>query len=335
VKDPEEGWVNAGTYRCMLYGTDEKDKIFVSPRPTHHGRIIIDKYHARGQSCPVAVCLGQEPSLWMASTYSGVAWGTSEFDFAGWLQGSPMEVVQGEITGLPIPATAEIVLEGEIPPVRETRPEGPFGEWLGYVTEPKHRKAPVMTVKAILYRDNPVILGAPPLKPPAPYSFALPLAAIAVWDQMEAAGVPGIKGVWIPVFDNSRAIVIAIKQMYPGHAKQVALAAAGCHAGSTGGARFIIIVDDDVDITNLGEVFWAVATRCDADTIDIVKGLPVSGSDPLNTFEDTARWGYIKSRVIMDACRPYMRIKDFPPVNVFSAAYREKMKNKWRHLLDI
>jgi len=330
VKDPEEDWVNVGTYRCMLYN---RDKIFVNMAAGKHGRLIMDKYHARGKSCPVVISLAQDPALWMAATYNGVPWGMSEFDFAGWLRGKPIEVIRGEVTGLPIPARAEVVLEGEIPPLGEIEPklEGPFGEWLGYVSESR-TMTPIMRVKAILHRDDPTILGAPPLKPPRPYAFSLPLAAISVWDQLEGAGVVGVKGVWIPCFDYARAIVVAIKQMFPGHSKQAALAAASCRAANSGG-RIIIVVDDDVDITNLEEVFWAVATRADADNIEIVKGMTVTGSDPLLTKEYKEKWGLVKSRLVIDACRPYMRLKDFPPVNVFSPEYRQKITSKWHDLL--
>lgn len=333
TKDPEEGWVNVGTYRCMLY-EGEKNLIAVRPNREKHAWLMMEKYHAQGQPCPVAIAFGQDPALFLAATYNGVPWGVSEYDFASGLKEEPIEVVRGAITGLPIPANAELVIEGEIPPLTTSDPhrEGPFGEWLGYYADVVETSSPVMTIKSILHRDDPIILGAPFLKPPAHSCFALPLAAATIWDEMEKAGVAGVTGVWIPIFDYAFMVVVSIKQMYPGHAKQAALAVAGSR-GAMSGARFIIVVDDDINITNFEEVFWAVATRCDPDTIDIVKGLIVSTSYPLLTESERELGGNVKSRVIIDACRPYSRIKDFPPVNKFSSEYRGNVIRKWRDLL--
>lgn len=333
TRDPEEGWVNLGVYRCMLLD-DEPNRILVKINPPRHARLMIAKYHARGQPCPVAIIFGQEPAVWMPATYSGVPWGVSEYDFAGWLRGKPVEVIKGEVTGLPIPATAEIAIEGEIPPVPEGAQytEGPFSEWLGYFADKTKGDAYVVNVKSLFHRNDPIILGTPWTKPPAPL-FAIPVQACAVWEQLEGAGITGVTGVWTPIFDSPFIIVVSLKQMYPGHAKQTALAAVSCRAANSG-ARFVIVVDDDVDITNFEEVFWAVATRCDVDAIEIVKNLIAARTDPTLTAQERQSRQLLRSRVVIDACRPYTRLEDFPKVARVSNEYRQVIMEKWGRSID-
>jgi 4-hydroxy-3-polyprenylbenzoate decarboxylase len=129
TRDPDGGWVNLGTARVQL---QERDVVSVYISPGKQTRLIAEQYWTKKQPCPVAVVCGIEPVLFAAASL-GLPWGVSEYDFAGHVRGEPLEVVQGQHTGLPIPARAEIVLEGEMPPPEvDSRPEGPFGEWTGY-----------------------------------------------------------------------------------------------------------------------------------------------------------------------------------------------------------
>jgi UbiD family decarboxylase len=252
-----------------------------------------------------------------------------------------VQVVKSPIYGLPIPARAEIVLEGEIPPfTKGSLPkEGPFGEWPGYYADTTIGEVPLMIVKAIYHRDDPIILGMPPLKPPNHY-MSLPLGAAALWDQLESAGIPNVMGVWSFVFGGVAGpfIVIAIKQAYLGHAKQTLVAASGARAGAYGG-KFYVVVDEDVDITNLHDVIWAMATRCDpGEAIDIVRGIWTSPADPairpgkraMAPGQTTLRHGYVMDRVLIDGCRPYAWLDEFPKVNSFPTALKQQMIAKWK-----
>ncbi|MFC1869736.1 UbiD family decarboxylase [Chloroflexota bacterium] len=331
TRDPDSGWVNVGTYRGMI---QESQKMHVKANVGKHGRLMIDKYHARGESAPIAVAVGQDPSLWAAACDMTVKAGTSEYEFAGWLRGAPIEVTRGVVTDLPIPATAEIVIEGEVPPPPfEKLVEGPFGEWTGHFTDRTEGVIPLVRVKSILHRNDPIIHGAPPLKPPTPYDFAFPKTAVGVWDQIEAADIPGVTGIWF--LDGAMCpsvLVIAIKQQYAGHAKQAAVVGTGCRAGTYGG-RMVIVVDDDIDITNAQEVLWAVAFRSRAEDVDVIRSLWTSPADPMMDEEARFNNNLTSSRLVINACRPWDRIKDFPPVNKFSPEYREKMLKKWPELL--
>lgn len=329
TKDPESGKINVGTYRVMI---QEMNKVSVKMNKGKHGRLAVDRSHAQGKALPVAITLGQEPSLFLSSQMP-LPPDTSEYEFAGWLQGAPIPVVRGEVTGLPLPANGEVVLEGEIPPLppEQLPKEGPFGEWPGYYTEATVGDVPLMTVKRVYYRNNPIILGAPPLKPPNSY-LPIPLGAITLWEQLEKAGVPDIKGVWGFVYGGQPGpfTVIAIKQRYTGHAKQALLVAAGARAGAYGG-KFVVVVDDDIDITDPYEVIWAISTRCNArEGIDIVKNVWASVCEPTISPEERDTRGYISDRVLIDACRPYQWIDRFPAVNAFSREFKEQVAKKWK-----
>jgi UbiD family decarboxylase len=257
----------------------------------------------------------------------------NELEFAGWLQGHPVPVVRGAVTGLPIPANGELVLEGEMPPLKdeELPREGPFGEWPGYYTDANIGETPVMDVKRIYYRNDPVILGAPPLKPPSSY-LPIPLGAATLWEQLEKAGIPDVTGVWGFVYGGQPGpfSVISLRQRYAGQAKQALLVAAGARAGAYGG-KFVVAVDDDIDITNPSEVIWAIATRCYVrEGIDVVKAVWASVCEPALPPEERSPRGYTSDRVLIDACRPYKWMDQFPKVNEFPRDYKDKVGAKFK-----
>ena len=215
--DPDEGWINLGTYRVMVQ--DEKTVgYYISPGK--HGRVHRDKYLSRGEPMPTAIVVGGDPLLYLMAC-SEVPYGISEYELAGGLRGKPYPVVKGKITGLPIPANAEIVLEGFVHPTRQM-PEGPFGEWTGYYASGA-REEPVMEIKAIYHRNNPIILGCPPNRPPDEIArYRAIIRSGLLKQQLQAAGIPGIKAVWADEVGSSRMLVsVAIEQRFPGHATQV------------------------------------------------------------------------------------------------------------------
>ena len=330
TKDPDEGWVNCGTYRCMIH--DEKTLSFYAS-PGKHATIMREKYWAKGEPCPVVMCFGQEMLLYSLATIS-LPWGASEFEMAGFLSGKPVKVVKGKATGLPIPATAEIVAEGFAPPPSEdARLEGPFGEWTGYYASGR-KEAPVLNVENLYFRNDPILFGQPPVKPPANLWFPIPLhTAATLWDRLENTGIMGIKGVYVHG-PGSRVIgVISLEQRYPGHARQVAsLAGALLHGGSCVG-RYIITVDEDIDPSNLDEVLWAVSTRTNpAQAINIVPGFLTSGLDPTLSPEQRERKEFTTAKVFIDACWPYHWKDEVPEISRASNELREDVQKKWKEL---
>src|SRR3989304_10533965 len=155
-----------------------------------------------------------------------VPWGVSEYDIIGGLKGEPLDVIEGPYTGLPIPANAEIVIEGESLPGEEIV-EGPFGEWTGYYASDA-RPEPVIHVKTIMHRNDPILNGLSPrmaIKNPIHLDFIRPAL---VWNELEAAGIPDVSGVW---FMQVGIIVVAIKQRYPGHARPGGIVPTGSPSG--------------------------------------------------------------------------------------------------------
>ena len=295
--------------------------------PGKHGRQIREKYFRDGKPCPVVICCGQDPLLFLSSG-NEVSFGVSEFAHAGGHRGVPFETIRGELTGLPIPAGAELVLEGEI--IADVmKPEGPFGEWTGYYAS-SVREDPVVRVKRVYYRTNPIITMARPGRPPSDYSLSkCVIKSAMIWDQVEKAGLSGVQGVWCHEAGGGRLFnIISIKQAYAGHAKQAAMLAAGAHAGNYLG-RFVVVVDEDIDPTNSFDLIWAMSTRCDpVEDIDFIRRAWSGALDPRKRKGDVHN-----TRAIIDACRPYEWIKDFPPVAELSPELKAKTLEKWGHLL--
>src|SRR5262249_48215948 len=243
----------------------------------------------------------------------------------------PVSVVRGAITGLPVPAASEIVIEGRIHP-GDVRSEGPFGEFHGYYPG-KAGTAPVVTVERVYYRNEPIIVGSPPAKPPNDYSYSKAVMRSALlFDALVAAGVPDVKAVWAHEIGGARMFtVVAITQRYAGHARQAGHILNQCGAGAYM-SRYSVVVDDDIDPSNLHEVVWAVATRTDpAVDIDIIQRGVGSKNDPM--FVAYRHDAALSSKAVIDACRPYDRLEEFPVVAEASRELQEKVKAKWPDLL--
>lgn len=325
TRDPDEGWVNWGTYRVMIH---DKDTVGFYISPGKHGRIQREKYMSTGRPCKVAMSFGHDPLVFLAGSIE-VPYGISEADFVGGVRGEPLEIFEGEYTGFPIPASAEIVIEGDAI-FDQPRTEGPFGEWTGYYASDE-RPEPIIKIKRLYHRNEPIILGSPPGRPPAELGwYRSYLRSALVWDELEKAGVPDVKGVWLTVSGGSRLVlVVAIKQRYPGHARQAAIVASQCHAGAYLG-RYVIVVDDDIDPSNTDDMIWAMASRSDPATdIEIIRRC---WSGPLDPIIEPGKKGF-NSRAIIDACRPYEWMKQFPKVAESSKEVLDATAKKWGKIL--
>jgi UbiD family decarboxylase len=319
TRDPDDGWVNLGTYRVMIH---DKGTLSFFISPGKHGRIHRDKYFSRKENCKVAISFGHDPLLTMVAG-TEVPYGVCEYDYAGGICGFPVEVIEGEYSGLPIPAYSELVIEGE-GCFDEMKAEGPFGEWTGYYAS-STRNEPVIKIKRLLYRDNPIILGYPPSRG----TIVTALRAALIWNELEMMGIPDIRGVWCHPYAGHRLfVIISIKQRYPGHAKQTAAIASQCHAGAYLG-RYVVVVDDDIDPSNMNDVVWALATRSDpAQSIDILRRC---WSGPLDPVIPVDKKGH-NSKALIEATRPYENLKDFPVAIDVGKELAEQVTRKWRDL---
>jgi UbiD family decarboxylase len=324
MQDPDDKWINAGTYRVCVH---DRDTLGIWISPGKHGRLIREKYWTNGKPCPVVISFGQDPILAkVASWYE--AWGVSELEIAGWLFGAPVKIIRGQETGLPIPVTSELAIEGFIvPPSADSRPEGPFGEWTGYYASGT-RNEPVVKVKSVLYRNDPIILGMPP----GISGKSVPLSAANVWLALERAGVTDVQGVW--EYQTRYITVVSIKQKYGGHAKRAAMAMLGSTYGYH--RRFVIIVDDDVDPSSIDDVLWAVATRCDpATAINIITDAWSTPLDPRITPDARAARNFTNSVAIINACRPYHWQDQYAKTCYFPEETRRRTYEKWKNALKL
>ncbi len=327
TQDPDEGWFNLGTYRSKVY---DATTIGCQITEGKHGRIHRDKNFERGQPMKVVIVVGQDPLLYMLGA-SPVPDGVSEYEYAGAIKGEPVKVIKGPYTGFPIPADAEIAIEGETVKGDDLE-EGPFGEWTGYYCS-KPVARPVVRVKTILHRNNPILCNAPQHRP---VDETVMLKAVtgsaAIWEALRLAGIPEIRGVWQHEGGvGVRFNVVSIKQRYPGHARQVLHVASSCQAGAYNG-KWNVVVDDDIDPSNITQVLWAMTTRFDpVEDIDIIRKAWSSGRDPL-VIPGT---GNFNNRILIDACIPYGRLLkgEFPPVVAVNQQLTKELYDKWKGIV--
>jgi UbiD family decarboxylase len=190
----------------------------------------------------------------------------------------------------------------------------------------------MVTIERIHYRSQPIILGSPPAKPPNDFSYAKAvLRSAMLTDAMNAGGIPDVQSAWCHEIGGARMFnVVSIKQRYAGHARQAGHVLSQCGVGAYLG-RYAIVVDEDIDPRNLQEVMWAVATRTDPELdIDIIRRGVGSKADPMAVAYQ--HQGFC-SKAVIDACRPYDHLADFPPVAEASRELQDKIKAKWKHIL--
>ncbi|MGH3502585.1 MAG: UbiD family decarboxylase [Nocardioidaceae bacterium] len=326
LRDPDSQWVNVGTYRNQIF---DRDTMGMYISPGKHGLMIRQRYLDRGRPCPVVVVVGADPLLFVAACAEGIAYGQSELDWAGGVQGAPVEVVRGRHTGLPIPAHAEIAVEGWMDPA-ERHGEGPYGEWMGYYASGTG-ETPVIRVAAVYHRDDPILLGCPQGKPPHEDNrFLAYLKSALVEQQLRGAGVPRVTGVWMPPESGNRMmVVVAVDQAYPGHATQ-ALQVAGQVGASAYSGRMVVVVDPDIDIYNVNDVLWAMLTR--ADPARDVSVVDRAWSGPLDPAIHPDERGF-NSRLLVDATKPW-EWRDRFSEPVVTAEDSRAARERWGWVLD-
>lgn len=305
TRDPDTGRINVGTYRVQVNGPDIATSYISNGK---QGRIQRDKYLKAGKPCPMAIVVGIDPATYIAARYT-LSDNVPELDWAGGLVGRPIDCIEGELTGLPFPANSEIVLEGEVSP-DETAMEGPFGEWTGYYAGDA-REEPVIRIKRVYYRNDPILTCAASQKPPHSHLFERCfIRSAGLLDSLEGAGIPDVKGVWVHQAGAGRTfVVVAIKQRYFGHANQAGLVASQVNPTGYVG-RYVVVVDDDIDPTDMQDVIWAMGTRTDPKTDFTI--LDRNWSSRLDTMVTDEK--LYNSRVVIDACIPYERLESFPRV---------------------
>lgn len=294
TKGPSKDRQNLGIYRQQVIA---KNKVIMRWLAHRGGALDFREWQQMypDKPFPVAVALGADPATILAAV-TPVPDPLSEYAFAGLLRGSKTEVAQCLSNDLQVPASAEIVLEGFIYP-GETAKEGPFGDHTGYYNEVD--EFPVFTIEKITQRRDPIYhstyTGRPPDEP-----AILGVALNEVFVPILQKQFPEIVDFYLPPEGCSyRMAVISMKKQYAGHAKRVMLGT-WSYLRQFMYTKFVIVVDEDINVRNWEDVIWAITTRMDpARDLTILENTPidyldfaspVSGLGSKVGFDATNKW---------------------------------------------
>ena len=325
TRDPDTGRINVGTYRVQMISKNTAASYISNGK---QGRIHRDKYLDTGKPCPVAIIIGIDPATYLAARYT-LADHIPELDWAGGLAGARLECIEGEVTGLPIPAGSEIVLEGFVSPDEKVL-EGPFGEWTGYYAGDAMEE-PVIHIQRAYYRSKPILTCAASQKPPHSHLYERCfIRSAALLDSLEGAGIPDVKGVWVHQGGAGRTfVVVAIKQRYFGHSTQAGLVASQVNPIGYAG-RYVVVVDEDIDPGDIHDVIWAMGTRTDPkEDFTHLENCWSTRLDPMVTDNR-----YTNNRVVINACIPYERIDTFPRVAQTSPELAAQVRERFPNVFD-
>ena len=297
-KDPASGIPNAGVYRHELRS---KNELAAQIHPANHGAIIARRHAELGKPMEAFIFSGHHPAAIFGACQAGPL-NMNEFEVMGGLLGEPIRLTKGETVDLPVPADAEIVIEGIVDPSNMIT-DGPYSEFLGYYGEkmPAYR----MEVKCITMRKDAIYLDLDPTHREHPMSMMLPLEA-AVYRAVERV-VSDLRGVHFPPSACcSHHAYISIKKGVQGEAKRAALAA----FATVQYLKLVVVVDEDIDIYNDKEVLWAISTRMRGDLdIDIIPGVTGNRMDPAGPYDELRHRsiggsGFMTTKVLVDATKP-------------------------------
>jgi 2,5-furandicarboxylate decarboxylase 1 len=319
LRDPDTGVANVGIYRLQA---KSRNKFGIQISETAHGHYIMQKNLKHGRATPMAVFNGVHPAVELGClSFTGID--VDEFTIAGAMLGEPLEMVKCETIDLEVPAWAEIVLECEIHPT-EREPEAPFGEYPG--TYGPERNNPVVYCKAITMRRN------------AHYHSSF----VGHRDNLLLSGVTrnsqiyktcriasgGVKAVYVPPSGRSRYICyVQMEKLIEGDPKNAAMAAFTADPF----LKYVVVVDDDVDITNDADVWHAIATRTRFDTDAFV--VTNSRGSPLDPASyDPAGGSHLVTKVGIDATRKANFPREIHTPGVDKVDLNELFGDLWRRV---
>jgi 2,5-furandicarboxylate decarboxylase 1 len=296
-KDPLDGGRNASVYRMMQV---DRNHLAVMSHVFQGLGTHIARAEQEGRPLEVALANGTDPVLLYASQ-AKVPPGFDEITIAGGINGEPVEVVRGVTVDLEVPATSEIVIEGRIlPGVRV--PEGPFGEFTGYYGPAEAN--PLMEVTAITHRHDPIFLAGLTGVPTTDNHVLKSLAYESVLLENLRRVFPEVTAVAFPDWAGTQyAAVVGLRQRYKGQARHLILTALGDAAR----LKWVLVVDDDIDVHDTEQVMWAAVTRAQpAEDLMILSGIAGGPLDPSAPEKE------VISVMGLDATRPFG--VDFPEV---------------------
>ena len=320
MKDPDTGCVNVGMYRIQVFGP----RLAAAHWHVHHdGARIFAKWAARGEPMPMAVVLGGEPVLTYAATCP-MPPEVSELMMAGFLNGGGIPLVPARTIPLDVPAHAEIVIEGLVDP-RERFIEGPFGDHTGFYS--LSGPYPVFRVTAITHRRDPIypatIVGKPPME-----DYYLGKTTERLFLPLVQTLVPDVIDYHLPMFGAfHNAAFVKIRKSYPYQARRVIHSLWG--AGQMSFTKFIVVVDENVDVHNEQDVLFALGANVDPrrDTV-ITEG-------PLDILDHAAPHEGAGGKMGIDATRKIPgegTIRRWPAPLAMRKDILARVAERWREL---
>lgn len=327
TRDPDSGFINVGTYRMMQQSETEVG-LYLSPGKD--ARLHITRSWQQGKPVEIVAAWGIDPLFMMVGSQTFPK-NASEFEFAGGIKGQPIPVVKGKTVDLPIPANAELVIEGIIHP-NSVRAEGPFGEFPGYYGRPE-AGCPLVEVTAVHYRDKPVLTNALMADYPSceQSGFFSVIRSAKIWDDFDSLGIPGLAGVYChPAAAGGFGMtVLSLEQRYAGHAAQ-ALALAAQGPGGAYYTKWIIAVDEDIDPTDMDQVIWAMASRCNpTDDIDVLRNTWSTWLDPTQNPPENRPYG---SKALINACMEHRHLPVFSKRTALRKEVYDQVAERWSDL---
>ena len=323
TRGPNKSRQNLGIYRQQVIGRNKVIMRWLA----HRGGALDFRDHCLanpGQPFQVATVIGCDPATILAAV-TPVPDNVSEYQFAGLLRGGKTELVKCLGSDLQVPATAEIVLEGFIDP-SETALEGPYGDHTGYYNE--QAEFPVFTIECITMRKNPIYQSTYTGKPPDEPAM-LGVALNEVFVPLLQKQFPEIVDFYLPPEGCSyRLATVSIKNQYPGHAKRV-MFGIWSFLRQFMYTKFIIVVDDDVNIREWKEVVWAMTTRVDAarDTL-------IAENTPIDYLDFASPVAGLGSKMGLDATNkwPEETRREWGTPIVMDARVKQRVDDLWQQL---
>lgn len=314
---------NLGIYRQQLIG---KNKLIMRWL-AHRGGALDYKLWCDqnpGKRFPIAVTLGCDPATILAAV-TPIPNTLSEYAFAGLLRGSKTELVRCVGSELQVPANAEIVLEGYIEP-GELAPEGPFGDHTGYYNEVE--QFPVFTVERITHRTNPIYHSTHTGRPPDEPSI-LGVALNELFVPLFQKQFPEVIDFYLPPEGCSyRMAVVSIKKEYAGHAKRIMMGV-WSFLRQFMYTKFVVVVDDDVNVRDWHDVIWAITTRMDParDTVMI-------DNTPIDYLDFASPQAGIGSKMGMDATNkwPGETHREWGRPIMMDEITKQRVDEIWNHI---
>jgi 4-hydroxy-3-polyprenylbenzoate decarboxylase len=319
TRNPETGKRNCGMYRMQVYDARTTGMHWQTHKQgaEHHRRRA-----AEGQTrMDVSVAIGADPAT-MYSAILPLPPDLDEMMIAGFLRGSPVEMVKCQTNDLEVPANAEIVLEGYVE-IGESRLEGPFGDHTGYYSLAD--QYPVFHVTCITQRKEPIyattIVGPPPME-----DFYMGKAIERIFLPLMRMQIPEIRDMCMPaegIFHN--LMLVSIRKSYPGHARKIMSAIWGL--GQAMFTKCIVVVDEDVDVQNISEVAWRALNNIDPERdVQFTLG-------PIDSLDHASRLVNYGSKMGIDATRKWPGegfTREWPEVLRMPQDVKKKVDELWK-----